>query len=104
MRSRTDTGVKQLRFLFVLNMIVLNFLDEGRRTYWLCNIMCIGSIYLIGFKQYLLSIQSERGLFKAAYFPTDVVYNALQLVLVFMTDVTTPAHKRKRQNIWIQDL
>ena len=66
--------------------------------------MGIVSIYFIGFTQYLLFIQSsERGLFEAGYVPTDV-YNALQLMLVFLTDVTKPAQKENGKTLWIQDL
>ena len=32
-RNRTDIGMNESRFLFVLDIIVLNLLDEGRRTY-----------------------------------------------------------------------
>ena len=45
--------------------------------------MCIVVNNLFGFTQYLLFIQSsERGLFEAGYFATNV-YNALQLFLVY---------------------
>ena len=37
------------------------------------------------------------GLFQTGYFTTDV-YNALQIVLVFLNDVPKPANKRKCQN------
>ena len=59
--------------------------------------MCIVINYFIGFTQYLLFIQSsERGLFETCF--TTNVYNALQLILVFLTDVPKPTHKRKYQN------
>ena len=63
--------------------------------------MCIVIIYFISFKQYLLFMQnSERGLFEAGYFPTNI-YNALQLILVFLTDVPKPAQKENIKTPWI---
>ena len=60
--------------------------------------MCIVIDYFIGFSQYLLFIQSsEIGLFETGYFITNV-YNAMQLILVFLTDVAKPIYKRKCQN------
>ena len=60
--------------------------------------MCIVINDFVGFTQYLLFIQSsDRGLFEAGYFATNV-YNALQLILVCLTDVPKPTHKRKCQN------
>ena len=60
--------------------------------------MCIVINYFISFTVYLLFVQSsERGLFEAGYFATNV-YNALQLILVFLTDVPKPTHNRKCQN------
>ena len=57
--------------------------------------MCIVSNNFIGF---MLFIQSnERGLFETDYFPANV-YNALQPIHVFLTDVPKPNHKRKYQN------
>ena len=79
--------MNESRFPFVLDMIVLNLLDKGRRTYWLYR-MCVLSFS--SFTEYLLFIQSsERGLFEAGYFATNV-YNALQFILVFLTDVPKP--------------
>ena len=43
-RSRTDIGMNESRFLFVLDVIVLNLLDEGRMTYSLYR-MCVLSFY-----------------------------------------------------------
>ena len=60
--------------------------------------MCIIINYFISFNEYLLFIQSsERGLFEAGYFAANV-YNALQFILVFLTDVPKPTYKRKCQN------
>ena len=48
--------------------------------------------------QYLLVIQSvESGLFETCYFSTNV-YKALQIILVFLTNVPKPTHKRTYQN------
>ena len=45
----------------------------------------------------MLFIQtSERGLFETGYFATNI-YNALQFILVFLTDVPKPTYKRKCQ-------
>ena len=61
--------------------------DEGGKSYSLCRI-----VYFIGFTQYLLFIQSsESELLKTGYFTTD---NALQIILVFLTDVPKPTDKR----------
>ena len=55
---------------------------------------------LIGFTQYMLFIQSnesglfESGLFENSYFTTDV-YNALQIILVFLIDVPKLPHQKK---------
>ena len=46
--------MNESRFLYVLDMIVLNLLDEGRRTYSLYR-MCIFINYFIGFTEYLFS-------------------------------------------------
>ena len=98
MRSRTDIGINKSLFLFVLDVIVLNFLDEGRRTYLLCRICVWSLIICIGFTQYLPFIQSsETGLFETGYFTTNI-YNALQIILVFLTDVHKPTHKRTFHN------
>jgi len=57
--------------------------------------MCIVINDCSGFTQYLLFIQSsETGWFKTGYF-TGGVYNALQSILVFLTDVPKPTYKRK---------
>ena len=96
LRSRTEIGINETRLLFVLNMIVLNLLDEGRRTYSLCKI-CVLSLncinYFIGFTQYLLFIQSiESGFFETCYSTTNV-YNALQIILVLYTVYSTVTGK-----------
>ena len=77
-------------FLFVLDMMVLKLPDKGRQSYSLCRIVCF-----IGFTQYLLFIQrqsSQSGLLKTGYVTTD---DALQIILVFLTDVPKPTDKRK---------
>ena len=72
--------MNESHFLFGLDMIVLNLLDEGRRMY---SFVCIVINDFVGFTQYLLFLQSsDRGLFEAGYFATNV-YNALELILVF---------------------
>ena len=97
MRSRTDIGITETRLLFVLDVMVLNLLDEGRRTYSICRI-CVLSLIIISFTQYLLFVQSsEIGLYETGYVATNV-YNALQLILVFLTHVPKPTYKRKCQN------
>ena len=64
--------MNESRFLFVLNMIILNLLDEGRRTYSLYR-MCVLSLIFFSFTDYLLFIQSsERGLFEAGYFAINI--------------------------------
>ena len=53
----------------------------------------------IGFTPYLLFIQnSESRKFETGYFST-YVYNALQVIRVFLTDVPKPTYKRKVLNI-----
>ena len=60
--------------------------------------MCIVINDFIGFTQYLLLIQSsESGLFETGYYTTNVS-NELQVIIVFLTDVPKPTHKRKCQN------
>ena len=49
-----------------------------------------------GFPQYLLfMLNSESGLFRTSNFAADV-YNSLQNILVFLSDVPKPTDKRKR--------
>ena len=51
--------------------------------------------YFSGFTQYLLFMKSsETGLFQTGYITTDV-YNALIIILVFLTDVPKATDKRK---------
>ena len=38
LKSRTDIGMNDSRFLFVLHVMVINLLDEGIMTYSLCRI------------------------------------------------------------------
>ena len=96
-RNHTDIGMNESRFLFVLDTIVLNLLDEGRRTYSLYR-MCAVINDFIGSTEYLLFVQSsDRGLFEAGYFATNI-YNALQFILVFLANVPKPTYKRKCQN------
>ena len=45
-KSRTDIGMNESRFLFVLDMIVRNLLDEGRRMYSLYR-MCVLSLIIL---------------------------------------------------------
>ena len=70
-------------FLFVLDAMVLKLPDKGRQSYSLCRIVCF-----IGFTQYLLFIKKQ----KTGYVTTD---DALQIILVFLTDVPKPTDKRK---------
>ncbi len=52
--------------------------------------MCIVINGFSDFTQFLLFIQSsETGLFETGYFTTGV-YNALQIILVFLADVPKP--------------
>ena len=97
MRSRTDIGINESRFLFVLEMMVLNLLDKGRKTYSLCKICVLSLIILLALRNTCFSHKAMRGLFETGYFTINV-YNALQLILVFLTDVPKPNHKRKCQN------
>ena len=48
MKSRTDMGMNYTCFLFVLDVMVLNLLDEGRRTFPLCRI-CVLSFILVSY-------------------------------------------------------
>ena len=60
--------------------------------------VCIMINYVSGFTQYQHFLQSsERGLFETGYFTTNV-YNALQIILVFLNDVPKPSYQRKYQN------
>ena len=54
LRSRTDIGINDSRFLLVLDVMVLNHLDEGRRTYSLCRI-CVLSLIIV------LALRSASG-------------------------------------------
>ena len=97
-RSRTDIGMNESRFLFVLDIIVLNLLDEGRRTYSLYRMCVLSLIILLALRSICFSLQSsDRGLFEAGYFATNI-YNALQFILVFLANVPKPTYKRKCQN------
>ena len=89
--------MNESRFLFVLDMIVLNLLDEGRRTYLLYRMCVLSLIILLALRSTCFSYQTVRGMFEAGYFATNV-YNALQFILVFLTDVPKPTYKRKCQN------
>ena len=61
LRSRTDIGINESRFLFVLDMIVLNLLDEGRRTYSLCTICVLSLIILLALHSTCFSYKAVRG-------------------------------------------
>ena len=54
MKSCTNIGMNDPRFLFVLDMMVLNLLDEGRTSY----VECVYCRDFSGFMQYLLFIHS----------------------------------------------
>ena len=45
-RSRIDIGINDNRFLFVLQVVVRNLRDEGRRIYSPCNI-CVSSARIL---------------------------------------------------------
>ena len=63
------------RFLFVLDIIVQNLLDEGRRTYSLCR-MCVLSLII------LLALRSTCFSYKAV---TEVCLRPVILLLIFTT-------------------
>ena len=73
--------MNESRFLFVLDMIVLNLLDEGRRTYSLYRI-CVLSLII------LLSLRSTRFSYKA------VTEDCLKLVILLLI-FTTPCFLRQ---------
>ena len=73
MRSRTDIGINESRFLFVLDVMVLNLLHDDRSTYSLCIIYYCHDF--IGFTQYLFFMQtSECGLFEISYFTLLLIF------------------------------
>ena len=74
-RSRTDIGMNESRFLFVLDVIVLNLLDEGRRTYSLYR-MCVLSLII------LLALRRTCFSYKAV---TEVCLRPVILLLIFTT-------------------
>ena len=83
--------MNESRFLFVLDIIVLNLLDEGRRTYSLYRMCVLSLIILLALRRTCFSYKAvtERGLFEAGYFATNI-YNALQFILVFLANVPKP--------------
>ena len=66
--------MNESRFLFVLDMIVLNFLDEGRRTYSLYR-MCVLSLII------LLALQSSCFSYKTV---TEDCLKPVILLLIFI--------------------
>ena len=74
-RSRTDIGMNESRFLFVLDVIVMNLLDEGRRTYSLYR-MCVLSLII------LLALRRTCFSYKAV---TEVCLRPVILLLIFTT-------------------
>ena len=72
-RSRTDIDMNESRFLFVLDVIVLNLMDEGRRTYLLYR-MCVLSLII------LLALRSICFSYKAV---TEVCLMPVILLLIF---------------------
>ena len=81
LQYRTYIGMNDPPFLFVMNVMFLNPLDEGRKPYHYEKY--VYSHDISGFTQYLHFMQnSESGLFKTGYSTAD----ALQNILVFLTD------------------
>ena len=58
-RSPTDIGINESRFLF-LDVMVLNLLDEGRRTYSLCRICELSLIILLALRSTCFSYKALR--------------------------------------------
>ena len=78
LRSRTDIGMNESRFLFVLDMIVLNLLDEGRRAYSLYR-MCVQAVLSLII---LLALRSTCFSYKAV---TEDCLKLVILLLIFKT-------------------
>ena len=93
--------MNESRFLFVLDILVLNILDEGRRTDSLYR-MCVLSLII------LLALRSTCFSYKAIYcyycgcIATNV-YIALQFILGFLTDVPKQHIKENAKTLCIQD-
>ena len=90
--------MNESRFLFVLCMIFLNPLDEGRRTYSLYRMCELSLIILLALRSTCFSYKAmtEDGLRPAILLL--ISYNALQFIVVFLVDVPKPTYKRKCQN------
>ena len=80
--------MNESRFLFVLDMIVLNLLDEGRRTYSLYR-MCVLSLII------LLALRSTCFSYKAV---TKDCLKPVILLRFFLTDIPKPTYKRNGQS------
>ena len=84
MKGHTDIGKNDPRFLFVLVVMVVDFLDEERTTYSLGRIGVLSLLILMDLSITTFFIESSEGeLFQTGYFATDS-YNALQNSLVFL--------------------
>ena len=92
--------MNESRSLFVLDIIVLNLLDEGRRMYSLCRICVLSLIILLALRNTCFSYKSVRQdcLKPVILLLQRNVNNVLQFILVFLTDFPKPTYKRKCQN------
>ena len=60
MRSHIDIGTKDSHLLLVLDVMVLNLLDEERRSYSLCRICVLSFIILLALRSTCLSYNAVR--------------------------------------------
>ena len=83
MGRRTYIGMNESHFLFVLDVMVLNLLDEGRMTYSLRKIFVLSLIILLDLCSTCFSYKALRvDSLKQVILLSTNVYNALQIILV----------------------
>ena len=97
LRNHTDIGINEPRFLFVLDVMVLNLLDEGRRAYSLCRICILSLMILVALRCTRFSYKTVRvDCFKPV---TLLLMFALQIIIVFLIDVLKPTDKKTYKKI-----
>ena len=95
-------GINDKRFLFVLDVIFQNLLDESMNHVFVMQNKSIGIYHSSGFSEYLLFIQNnETELCQTGHFTTDA-YNALQCIHVFLKK--SQQIREKVKTLWIQVL
>ena len=74
--------MNESRFLFVLDMIVLNLLDEGRRTYSLYRIYVLSLIILLALRSTCFSYKAVRA---DCLKPVFLIYSVCPYLSLFFT-------------------